>query len=49
MIVKILICDNCSAEGLPDCGRKTMSEHGWLVVGYENSDLDLCPRCRHPK
>lgn len=45
MIVKILICDLCDAEGLPDCGRNTMREHGWTVAKNKGADLDLCPRC----
>lgn len=45
MIVRILICDMCSAEGMPDCGRRTMREYGWVVVGQNGSDVDMCPRC----
>lgn len=44
MIVRILICDMCSAEGMPDCDRATMREYGWAVAGRD-SDVDLCPRC----
>lgn len=49
MLVKILICDMCSASGMPDCDRQTMSDYGWLTVG-QRSEMDLCPRClRSPK
>lgn len=44
MIVTIVICDMCDAEGIPGLSRTALTAYGWVVVG-PNSELDLCPRC----